>query len=100
MSDADRQPLPFPPGIEVEWVVNPEPTAANTQLTDAVKAKPWLSGSPAVWIAGEGQTVKALRRYVKRERGVDPDRLYASPYWQIGMTEDVHQVAKRKEEAV
>ncbi len=96
LDEADKQDLPFPEAVEVHWVINPHPTRANRLLLDAAMDKAWLEGSPSVWIAGEGNMVKPLRRYMKQERQVDPDRLYASPYWQQGLTEDAHQAQKRK----
>ncbi len=94
---ADRQPLPFPAGIQVRWVINPTPELPATLLADTVEKLPWLPGEPAVWIAGESGAVRAIRRYMKELRKVQRHQLYASGYWQIGMTEDVHQVEKRKE---
>lgn len=93
----DRQPLPFPEGLEVRWIINADPNTASTALQDAVMALPWLEGRPAVWAAGESGKIKALRRYFKFERSVAKADLYASGYWQIGMTEDRHQMVKRQE---
>lgn len=97
LDPADRQALPFPEGIAVQWRVNPHPELDSNGLVDAVKAKTWLPGSPAVWVAGESGAVRAIRRYMVGDRAVPRDRLYASGYWQIGMTEDRHQIEKRKD---
>ena len=59
---------------------------------------PWQEGQAAVWIAGESHAVRVLRKYCKNERGLDKDFLYASGYWQIGLTEDKHQLIKRQEQ--
>src|SRR5690606_22545831 len=96
---ADQQPLPFPSGLEVHWRVNPYPEQPALGLVDKVMSLPWLTGSPAVWVAGESGAVRAIRRYLVQERRVDRRRLYASGYWQIGLTEDTHQIAKRQEKA-
>ncbi|MEH6517127.1 MAG: siderophore-interacting protein [Halioglobus sp.] len=93
----DQQQLPFPKGIEVQWVVSPDPSSCSTALQDAVISLPWLEGRAAVWAAGESGAVKALRRYFKFERDVAKADLYTSGYWQIGLTEDRHQVVKRQE---
>ncbi len=95
ISEEDRQPLVAPPGIEITWVINPQPTRRGTLLFYRVLGLPWLDGTPAVWAAGESGWVQALRNYA-RERGVPREQLYASGYWQIGMTEDVHQAHKRR----
>ena len=75
----------------------PDGTVRSEWRFSAVLALPWLDGSPAVWVAGESGAVRALRRYFTQERQVDRRRLYASGYWQIGMTEDRHQLEKRKD---
>jgi hypothetical protein len=36
-----------------EWLVNPNNHQPNTLLADAVKALPWLPGTPYPWFAGE-----------------------------------------------
>ncbi|MCU5784502.1 siderophore-interacting protein [Alcanivorax balearicus MACL04] len=98
LSPADQQPLPFPSGLEVHWRVNPYPEQPALGLVDKVMSLPWLTGSPAVWVAGESGAVRAIRRYLVQERRVERHHLYASGYWQIGLTEDAHQVAKRREQ--
>jgi len=97
LSHEDKQELPFPEGMVVLWRINPYPEQPAIGLVDTVMAQPWLPGSPAVWVAGESGAVRAIRRYMVQERQVERGRLYASGYWQIGMTEDVHQVEKRRE---
>ena len=97
MDAQDKQNLPFPDGIQVHWMLNPTPSQSSAKLVDAVIDLPWLAGSPSVWVAGESSAVRAIRRYLVGERVIDRRRLYSSGYWQIGMTEDVHQVAKNKD---
>ena len=96
LSEEDRQPLPFPDGFEVQWLVNPEPTSPNRVLLEAVTTLPWLSGTTYAWIAGESTAIRSIRRYFVNERGLDKRHFYASGYWQIGFTEDKHQLVKRQ----
>ena len=98
ISEEDRQDLTCPTGMEIAWLINPHPNTANTVLSDAVMNLPWQEGQAAVWIAGESHAVRVLRKYCKNERGLDKDFLYASGYWQIGLTEDKHQLIKRQEQ--
>ena len=93
----DRQALGFPTGIEVDWVENVDPNTPNSLLLDRVVSKPWQPGRASVWVAGETGTTRNLRRYFKQERAVDVADLYASGYWQIGLTEDIHQRVKRQQ---
>ena len=97
LDDADRQGLPFPPGMEVIWRVNPNPEQPAMGWVDTIVGLPWLDGSPSVWVAGESGVVRAVRRYLTQERQIERHRLYASGYWQIGLTEDRHQLEKCKD---
>lgn len=93
----DKQNLPFPEAMSVQWIVNPHPEQPNTLLFDAVREIEWLDGSPAVWVAGESNAVRAIRNYLRDERDVGREDRYCSGYWQIGLTEDRHQQVKRQE---
>ena len=95
ISEADKQSLPFPQGMEVHWVVNPNPNQENTLLIEAVKQLPWLPGAASVWLAGETIAIKSLRSYCY-DMGVQRSHRYASGYWQVGYTEDKHQLVKRQ----
>ncbi len=83
--------------MEVIWRVNPNPEQPAMGWVDTIVGLPWLDGSPSVWVAGESGAVRAVRRYLTQERPIERRRLYASGYWQIGLTEDRHQLEKRKE---
>ncbi|TCI03704.1 siderophore-interacting protein [Corallincola luteus] len=97
LSDEDIHQIYAPAEIEVIWIINPKPSPEQSPLTEQVKRLVWLDGSPAAWVAGEALSAKQIRRYLKKERGVEPDRLYASAYWQMGLNEDQHQQKKRSE---
>ncbi|MEJ2887439.1 siderophore-interacting protein [Actinomycetospora aeridis] len=43
---------------------------------------------PYVWLAGEASVVKAMRRHVVRERGVDKGDVCFTGYWRRGRTEE------------
>ncbi len=95
IDETDRQDLDFPPGLEVQWIVNPHPDRENTLLLDAVRAVPFGEGRPSIWVAGEFSSVLAIRSYFRKERGVDRSDIYVSSYWQMGRSEDEHRVSKR-----
>jgi len=95
ISAGDRQDLPVPAGLAVQWIVNPDPETANTCLLDAVRRIEWLPGRVSAWVAGEFSQSLAIRAWLKGERGLTRDDMYASSYWQIGQTEDGHRVSKR-----
>lgn len=94
LDEADKQELPVPEGVELHWVINPQPNVERFPLLDKVKQFAFLRGRPSMWVAGEFHTSRALRRYLKLERCVERGDIYASSYWHIGLSEDRHKVAK------
>lgn len=97
VSPEDKHDIVAPDGMEIRWVINPHPDAPNTTLYDAVRAIALPAGRIAVWVAGESSCIRTLRRYFKSEVGVERSHFYGSGYWQIGLSEDAHQIAKRRE---
>lgn len=96
-SEQDKQSLQKPDGIDILWVINPHPDTENTVLSDAVKALPWLSGTPSIWAACEFSNMRLLRAYFKKDKQVTRDQLYISSYWKMGQTEDKHKIIKKQD---
>lgn len=92
---ADIQPLPVPVGMDVEWLVNPNPGENPEALSTYVRSLPWLDGAPSAWVASEFSAMRLLRDYLRTERQLGRDNLYISSYWKLGSREDAHRVAKR-----
>lgn len=99
ISPEDKHAVKAPPGIDIQWVINPHPATPNTVLVDAVRGLSLPGGTGGVWIAGESHCARELRRYFRDEAGVARSHLYTSGYWQMGLSEDSHQRLKRKEAA-
>ena len=78
--DGDRQELPTAADATITWV------CAGT-LLDALRTADVPDGSYA-WIAGESAMVKALRRHLVNERGLDRRSVTFSGYWRRGATEE------------
>ncbi len=97
VSPEDQRDIATPDGIEVRWVLNPHPDQPNDVLYQAVSAISLPDGQVAVWIAGESGCIRRLRRYFKSEMNIERSHFYGSGYWQIGLTEDAHQIVKRSE---
>jgi NADPH-dependent ferric siderophore reductase len=95
IDEADKQELDFPASLNVQWIVNPHPDRENTHLLDAVRNIHFSEGRPSIWVAGEFNSVLAIRSYLKKDRSVDRNDLYVSSYWQMGRSEDEHRVSKR-----
>ncbi|QBX99989.1 siderophore-interacting protein [Rhodophyticola sp. CCM32] len=96
-SEADIQTLAAPPGMTVQWLIQPDPHKASTAQLDFLTAMTWPEGRVRVCIAGEGSAIAALRSYVRVERAVPRGDVYISGYWKIGLREDDHQKIKRQE---
>lgn len=96
IDETDRHSLNIPPDMDVKWVFNPNPAVASHLLVDTVKQLQLPAGRGSVWLAGESGAIRALRRYFKEEVGIERSNFYASGYWQIGLSEDAHQLVKRQ----
>lgn len=96
-SEADKQDLGLPAGMQVHWVLNPAPEKVEGKLVQAVKSLPWLEGRVFVWTACEFDSMRALRGYYRNERAIARDQFYLSSYWRAGRTEDQHKTDKQKD---
>ena len=97
VSAEDRREIAAPNDLEIRWVINPHPNTPNETLFEAVSAVAIPRGRVAVWIAGESGCIRRLRHYFRAEAGIERAHFYGSGYWQIGMSEDKHQISKRDE---
>jgi NADPH-dependent ferric siderophore reductase len=95
IAEGDQQELPAPDGLEVIWVINPEPGSDDSPLNSTIKNLTWLDGTVAVWAACEFKTMRKNREYFKQERNVEKSHLYISSYWKKGLQEEEHKIAKR-----
>lgn len=98
ISAEDEQLIAAPDGVEMRWIVNPDPHRPTRAQLDAIQALPWPRGKTRTCIAGEHATVTAIREYLIRDRGMNRRDAYISGYWKIGMVEDDHQVFKNSDQ--
>ncbi|MEU5992700.1 siderophore-interacting protein [Spirillospora sp. NPDC047418] len=76
----DRRDLPTAADTEITWV-------APGTLADTVRDAKIPDGAYA-WIAGESAVVKALRRHLVKDRGLDRRAVTFTGYWRRGATEE------------
>lgn len=95
--DDDRQAIDAPAGVKIHWLVNDRPGRQPNLLADHLRSLGWAEGRVYGWAASEFSSMKALRSYLREERGLGPADLYISSYWKSGATEDAHKVAKRED---
>ncbi|MFF0752765.1 siderophore-interacting protein [Streptomyces sp. NPDC004267] len=79
---AEEQPPASPGALTVHWL------HGTQSLLDAVRAAVLPDGSPYVWLAGEAGTVRALRRHLVEERGIDRRAVDFAGYWRRRLTQD------------
>lgn len=92
---SDKQQLQKPDALELEWVVNPDPNASAAIMRDKTAARPWLDGTPSVWIAAEFTVARTLRTFLQSERGITKEQYYISSYWKLGDTDEGNKRAKK-----
>lgn len=95
IDEGDKQDIDAPASMQISWIVNPHPGHENSVLLDAVRSVELLDGEIYAWVAGEFSQTLAIRKWLREERNVTREQMYASSYWQIGQTEDGHRVSKR-----
>jgi len=98
-SPEDRQDIDAPKGIDVHWLIHPDPHTPSTAQVGFIKAMPWPEGRVQTCIAGESSVIRALRDFLANDKHVPRSDTYISGYWKIGLVEDQHQQAKRDESA-
>ncbi|MGW1199966.1 siderophore-interacting protein [Streptomyces sp. NPDC002536] len=85
----DVMDLPCAGDAEITWLVRDHaPGPRPALLVDAVRAAVFPGGMPYAWVAGESGAVKAVRRHLVRERGIDRKRVHFSGYWRLGASEE------------
>lgn len=93
---ADEQVLKTKADFQFIWLHNEHPERGS-QLAETLKGK----GLPEVdrfgYIAGEQSTVKAVRHYLRKEKGWGREEFYAFSYWKSGVAEDRSEVERYQE---
>lgn len=92
---ADEWKLVAPKGVDITWLHRGgEFTPGTAVLEQAVRDLPWREGRVQAFVHGERESMKALRKYLHDERGVDRADLSLSAYWAYGRGEDAFQAEK------
>lgn len=93
-SEAAIVPLPAPNDVRVEWIV--DPAHETDALAAVLRQLDWPEGTVQVFAHGERESMKAVRRVLFDERGLDRAQVSLSGYWARGRTEDRFQAEKRE----
>jgi NADPH-dependent ferric siderophore reductase len=75
--------------VTVHWLHRGDiPPGHSDVLVEAVRTAQFPPGSPFAWLAGESGAVRALRRHLIGERGLDKRSVDFSGYWRPRLTQD------------
>lgn len=86
---AEEQRLTTRADLTVHWVHRDgAPPGHGDALPSAVRALPFPPGRVFAWLAGEAGTVRALRRHLVDERGIDKRQIDFTGYWRRRLTQD------------
>ena len=82
--------LPEHDGLTVQILHRTSRPGDDHLLLDAVSALDFPDGTPFVWVAGEAETIKPVRRHLRRERGLDKRQMTVDGYWKAGTVNHDH----------
>src|SRR5699024_4083598 len=92
VADAEDESYPLAAtGRTVRWLhrEGAEP-GATTLLDEAVRSLEVSGGVTFYWFGGEAASLVPVRRYLRRELGLDKDAVDISGYWKRGTAEHDH----------
>lgn len=82
VGEAEEQHLGSAGDVQVTWLHRKgTPPGQSASLVEAIRGLEFLEGAVYVWGAGESQTVTALRRHLRSERGLEAEALSLTAYW-------------------
>lgn len=77
----DELDLPYHANATVTWLHKSGNGVAPSRMEDVVRAVPLPATPGYVWVAGEQRVVRAIRKYVRKDLGLPPDRYELVGYW-------------------
>lgn len=96
VSDADhQQEIPNADRVELVWV-HRGTQPYGEPLAQAVRQHGIPEGNVQIFVHGNAQMIKDLRRFLFVENGVDRRQVSISGYWRTGQNEDAWQSGKRE----
>jgi NADPH-dependent ferric siderophore reductase len=93
--EEEQDDLRLFPGVQLRWV-HRGPAAPGEALVTAVRAAELPDGTGHVFVHGEANAVRDLRRHLRGLRGLPPEWSSISGYWRRGTDEDGWQESKRE----
>ncbi|MFD0280048.1 siderophore-interacting protein [Kitasatospora sp. NPDC127111] len=97
---AERQEFDTHGDVTVHWLYRDgAPAGRSDVLVDTIRKAEFPPGRPFAWLAGESGAVRALRRHLVDDRGLDKKSIDFSGYWRFKLTQDDAPTAEDMAEA-
>lgn len=88
---SEEQVIEFEAQIKLTWLHrNGIRQGQSTFLETAVRQIDLPNEGVYVWVTAESVAVKAIRNYLRKERGLARQDVYAVPYWRAGLSEEAY----------
>ena len=88
-------PLPTPGDLDLAWLHRTGADDDVDLLADAVSDLEFPAGRVHAFVHGEAQEIRAIRRHLLTDRGLDRRDMSCSPYWRRSMTDETWRRVKR-----
>ena len=88
--------LPTTADATIVWLHRCTASDPDSLLADTVESAEFPSGTFDVFVHGEAAEVRAVRRHLLADRGVDRDTASISPYWRRDHTDEAWRAVKRQ----
>lgn len=82
--------------VDLRWLHRCTAAEPESLLVDEIAALSWSEGLVDVFVHGEAAEVRAARRHLLADRGVDKNTASISPYWRRGHTDEAWRDIKRQ----
>lgn len=81
---AEQRPLQTQADVDLHWLFRTEEDAGDIPLLRRLKQIAFPDGDCYTWIAGETEEVRAVRKYLIEERGLNKAWMKVAGYWRRG----------------
>lgn len=92
--EGHEYPLPTARNVSVAWVYRGD-ASYGERLIEAAIITPVPPGDVEVFLHGNADMVRPLRRYILRDRGIPIQHASISGYWRAGLTDEGWRAVKR-----
>jgi NADPH-dependent ferric siderophore reductase len=93
---SEQQPLPTDADARIVWVHRADRPDDDQRLLRAVEALDFPDGTWDAFLHGEATSVRAIRKHLLADRGIDAARFSVSGYWKRSRDDEAWRAEKRR----